>query len=68
MSATDLIRDLQSLVEQHGDLPVTLAISTYEYAVGSTGHAGSGPLPNLGQLQRQADLPERIVFEGRMQG
>jgi hypothetical protein len=67
MKASDLIRELQSLVNRHGDLPVTLAIATYEYSIGSVGHGEAGPLPiNSGKPQKQDDLPERILVEGKM--
>jgi hypothetical protein len=67
MKASDLIRELEAVVDRHGDLPVTLAIATYEYSIGSVGHTKAGPLPDLGDLQKQDDLPERIVIEGKMQ-
>jgi hypothetical protein len=68
MKATELIRELQAVVDHHGDLPVTLAIATYEYSIGSVGHSKAGPLPaNSGDRRKQDHLPERIVVEGKLQ-
>jgi hypothetical protein len=67
MKASDLIRELEAVVDRHGDLPVTLAIATYEYSIGSVGHTKAGPLPiNSGDPQKQDAQPERIVVEGKM--
>jgi hypothetical protein len=68
MNVSNLIDSLRMLLDKHGDRPVTLGCGTYEYSVGSVGHANKGPLPNITGIQEQGDLPERIVIEGKMQG
>lgn len=62
MKASNLIQELDRLVCEHGDLPVTVAIGSHEYAVVAADFARSGPLPNLGGLQIQSP-PARIVLE-----
>ena len=52
MKASELIRELEAVVDHHGDLPVTLAIATYEYSIGSVGHSKAGPLPVNSKVRR----------------
>jgi hypothetical protein len=64
MYASKLIQTLQNLTEIHGDKPVTLAVGSYEYSASIPDHCPEGPLPNVGEAQRQ-NPPERFVIEAR---
>jgi hypothetical protein len=64
MKTSDLISQLQTLYDKHGDLPVTLAVGPYEYSASVPDHCEEGPLPNVGEAQYQ-NPPERIVIEAR---
>jgi hypothetical protein len=64
MHASDLIKTLQNLVEIHGDNPVSLAVGPYEYSASIPDHCPEGPLPNVGEAQKQ-NPPERFVIEAR---
>ncbi len=64
MTAVRLIEELTKLVEQHGDLDVTVAIGAYEYTLRDPNYVGDGPLPNYADFQKQSP-PERFVFEGK---
>ena len=64
MFASKLIETLQNLIKIHGDKPVTLAVGPYEYSASIPEHYPEGPLPNVGESQKQ-DPPERFVIEGR---
>ena len=66
MKASDLIHALQEIVAQKGDLPVTLVCGApYEYSVSSACFVPEGPLSNVADIQKQVDLPTRIVLEGK---
>jgi hypothetical protein len=64
MYASKLIETLQNLTEIHGDKPVTLAVGPYEYSASVPDHCHEGPLPNVGEAQKQ-NPPERFVIEAR---
>ena len=65
MNASDAISELQKLIDEHGDLELTVAIGSYEYALRLLGFAEEGPLPMGSAAQAQNDFPARIVFEGK---
>jgi hypothetical protein len=62
MKASDLIKALQSLIEEHGDLPVTIVFGNYEYSALLPEYTEEGPLPKVGKSQGQ-NPPERFVIE-----
>lgn len=64
MKASELIEELRQLVEKRGDLPVTLAVSTYEYSASDVGYVEEGPLPNVGESQKQSP-PDRFVIAAK---
>jgi hypothetical protein len=64
MKASELIEELRQLIEKHGDLPVTLAMATYEYSASDIGFVEEGPLPNAGDLQKQ-NPPDRFVIAAK---
>jgi hypothetical protein len=64
MRATEAISALKELVDRHGDLEITVAISTHEYSLISPNYNGAGPSPNIADLQPQT-LDERFVFESK---
>jgi len=64
MYASKLIETLQNLMKIHGDKPVTLAVGPYEYSASIPEHCPEGPLPNVGDSQKQ-NPPERFVIEAR---
>jgi len=64
MKASDLIESLRQLIQKHGDLPVTLAVSSYEYSASNIGYAEEGPLPNIRDIQHQSP-DERFVIEAK---
>ena len=61
MNASGLISELQSLIEAHGDLAVTLVIRTHEYSASDIGFVDEGPLPNVGEMQRQNPPPRFVI-------
>lgn len=62
MKATEAIEELKALVELHGDLDLTVAVSTYEYSIRAPFFNGVGPCPNIADSQFQ-NLQARFVFE-----
>jgi hypothetical protein len=64
MNASDLIKALQRLFEKHGDLPVTIACGPYEYSALLPDYTEEGPLPNVGEAQKQ-NPPARFVIEAK---
>ena len=64
MKASTLVREIQLLIEKHGDIPVTIATLSGEYSASSITHAKEGPLPNLIGIQNQ-NPPVRLVIEAR---
>jgi len=63
MKASELIQALKDTIRESGDLPVTVVVGTYEYSVSHAEFANTGPLPNIANLQKQEDLPPRIILE-----
>jgi hypothetical protein len=64
MNASKLVETLQNLIAIHGDKPVTLVVGPYEYSASIPDHCPEGPLPNVGEAQKQ-NPPERFVIEAR---
>ena len=64
MRASALIEELRQLIADHGDLPITLAVGSYEYSANNIGHAEEGPLPNIRDIQGQSS-DERFVIEAK---
>jgi hypothetical protein len=64
MKASDLISALQELLDKKGDLPITLAVGSYEYSASNIAHAEEGPLPNIADIQHQ-EPPARFVIEAK---
>ena len=64
MNASTLITSLQHLIQEHGDLPMTIVAGPYEYSVSDAFHASPGPLPVLKNIQKQHP-PERFVLEAK---
>lgn len=64
MNASDAIRELQSLMKEHGDLPLTVALLTGEYSLREPQFVDAGPCDNIADRQNQSP-PDRFVFEGK---
>jgi hypothetical protein len=62
MKASKMIEKLQGLIDEHGDLELTVAPGPYEYSVIDVGYAAEGPLPGVGEMQHQ-NPPERFCFD-----
>jgi len=66
MKASELIQILKDIIAERGDLPVTIVCGApHEYSLSSAGFAQEGPLPNIADIQKQEDLPDRIVLEAK---
>ena len=66
MKASELIHTLKKIIDEKGDLPVTLVCGApHENSLSSAGFAREGPLPNIADIQRQEDLPDRSVLEAK---
>lgn len=64
MYASRLIQELQSLVAEHGDLPVTLGVPSYEYSASTISYLPEGPMPNVADIQKQSP-PDRFMIEAK---
>lgn len=64
MYASDAIRELQKLVDDHGDLELTVVVGKYEYSLREPLYTEAGPCRNIADIQKQ-DPPERISFEAK---
>lgn len=64
MRAIEAIKELEKLIEEHGDLEITVAVSTYEYSLTNPSYGEEGPCRNIGAVQRQSP-EERFVFEAK---
>ena len=64
MDASSLIKQLEKLIEDHDDFPVTIVAGTYEYSVSDVFHASPGPIPSIQEYQKQSP-PERFVLEAK---
>jgi hypothetical protein len=65
MKASELIQSLNGIIAKRGDLPVTVVCGTYEYSISNPGFAERGPLPNIADIEKEQDLPRRIVLEAK---
>jgi hypothetical protein len=66
MKASELVQTLKDIIAERGDLPVTIVCGApHEYSLLSAGFAQEGALPNIADVQKQEDLPDRIVLEAR---
>ena len=64
MNASDAIRELQALIETHGDLPLTTVFGTQEFTLREPQFVEAGPCRNIADRQNQAP-PDRILFEAK---
>jgi hypothetical protein len=65
MKASDLIQTLKDIIAERDDLPITIVCGTHEYSISSACFAHEGPLSNIADIQKQEDLPDRIVLEAK---
>lgn len=64
MYASELISDLEQLVKRHGDLEVSITVSTHEYPASNVGYAAEGPVTNPAGTKEE-DAPDRFVIEAQ---
>ena len=65
MKASELIQTLKDTIADRDDLPVTIVCGTHEYSVSSACFVQAGALPNIADIQKQEDLPDRIILEAK---
>ena len=66
MKASELVQTLKNIIAERGDLPVTIVCGApHEYSLSSASFAHEGPLSNIADIQKQEDLPDRIILEAK---
>lgn len=63
MKASTLIKELQELVREHGDLDVTCAFPSCEYSASNVGYVSEGPMPAWrGTTVQGQNPPDRFMI------